>query len=339
MDGQLRPGAFVPPTAYEAYVRGELAIAQGRFAAAVAQLELSTTAPDEDAFLLARLAYAQALAGLPEEAERTLRHAARVDACSEAVWLTRGELLERSGSLTEAASAYGRAGECAPRSSRGPIQQARVLERAGKRSEAVQVLGMSAGQDHPKAAQAGLELALRAEDSTALAHALDTWIAYESPDSATLQRAIRWALMHGKPQLAQRVREHHLEPLPPSLEADLKRALGDRRGLLELLGRSGATDLGGPQHAAELALYAGDPARAELEASQVLAQTPSDAAYAVRAEARLRLGRYTEALADLRAIGDEAIKRNTLAALLSAHGLPALADELEGSAVGTGASR
>src|SRR5690606_8041459 len=83
LDGQQRPSPFVPPTAYEAYMRGELALAQGQYAQAMAQLELATTAPEEDAFLLTRLAYAQALAGFVEEAERTLSHAARVDACSE----------------------------------------------------------------------------------------------------------------------------------------------------------------------------------------------------------------------------------------------------------------
>lgn len=329
LDGQTRPSPFVPPTAYEAYIRGELALTEGKYDEAMAQLELATTAPDEDAFLLSRLAYAQALAGFEQEASATLAHADRVDPCSEAVWLTRGELHERAGSLREAASAYARAGECAPRSPRGPIAQARVLEQAGERSAAVEVLSTFASRGDLRSAQAAFELALRAEDTPALAHALETWIAYEAPDEASLERAIRWALEQGEPRLALRLREHHLSPLPPALEAELLLALGDREGLSRLLGRTPASDLGGPERTAELSLAAGDDDRAELEATSALLQGPSDAMYGVRAQARLKLGRYPDALEDLAAIRDANTRRQTVTALLGWSGLPALAEELK----------
>jgi hypothetical protein len=55
--------------------------------------------------------------------------------------------------------------------------------------------------------------------------------------------------------------------------------------------------------------------------------------YGVRAQARLKLGRYPEALDDLAAIRDENARRRTLAELLSWSGLPALAEELKARGV------
>ncbi|HEY6880631.1 MAG TPA: hypothetical protein VI299_21560, partial [Polyangiales bacterium] len=43
LGGVTSRGAFVPPSAYEAYVRGELALAKDQPAQAAAQLELATS--------------------------------------------------------------------------------------------------------------------------------------------------------------------------------------------------------------------------------------------------------------------------------------------------------
>jgi tetratricopeptide (TPR) repeat protein len=344
LEGQTRTSSFVPPFAYEAYVRGELALAKGAFDEAAAQLELATAAPEEDPFLLSRLAYAQARAGQPREAEQSLEHALKLDPCSEAVFLTRGELSEQAGDLERAKQAYARASECAPQSTRGPLAHARVLERAGQPSEAVEVLSRFAGAQaggetgtggrEPGAAlaQVAFEAALKGRDPVVLAHALESWIAYEAPDTRSLQRAAAWALSQGVPNLAQRVIEHHRGPVPKALHVEIARALGEREQLRLLLPQALAEDLGGAQHTAELALYAGDLARAELEATSALASAPSDALHALRARARFGQGDWQPAVDDLRAIGDLRARRAAVLAVLEDSGNPALARELRAAA-------
>ncbi|MFT3923608.1 MAG: hypothetical protein QM778_13840 [Myxococcales bacterium] len=328
LEGQTQVSSFVPPFAYEAYVRGEMAIAKGAFDEAAAQLELATAAPEEDPFLLARLAYAQARSGHAEDAAATLAHAMQLDTCPEAVWLTRGELAELAGDLPHAEQAYAKAGECAPSSARGPIAHARVLARTGQPSAALEALASFRGKEQPATARVAFEIALQGTDPALLAHSLETWIAYEAPDAESLERAARWALEHGDPSLSVRLREHHAGPFPKALEASIMRALGERSALRLLLSGALAEELGGSQATAELALFAGALERAELEASSALDRAPNDALYAVRAQARFGLGLEAQALADLRAIRDPARQHETALALLAASGKPALAAEL-----------
>lgn len=324
----------MPPFAYEAYVRGEMAIARGAFEEAVGQLELATAAPEEDPYLLSRLAYAQARAGNPQEAEQTLAHALKLDACSEAVWLTRAELAELAGNLGKADSAYAQASQCAPLSARGPIGRARALDRAGKPGATIEVLGAFAGREEPDRARVALEAFLHGSDPAVLAHALETWVAYEAPDSATLEHAASWALQRDLPALAQRVREHHKGPFPKHLDARIARALGARAQLRSLLSQSTAEELGGTRSTAELALFAGDYERAELEATSALATAPGDALHALRAQARFALGMREQGLEDVRAIGDGNVRREALLGLLARSGSPALSQELREIAKG-----
>ncbi|HEX6245757.1 MAG TPA: hypothetical protein VFZ61_32760, partial [Polyangiales bacterium] len=112
--GPLASRRFVPPFAYEAYVRGELALAAGRPDEAALQLELATAAPEEDAFLLSRLAEALYQSGEKRQAHDTLAQAERVGPCEEAVWLTRGRWAEAEHALADATRHYRMALDCAP---------------------------------------------------------------------------------------------------------------------------------------------------------------------------------------------------------------------------------
>jgi hypothetical protein len=336
LGGQTRVGAFVPPFAYEAYVRGEAALARGAFEEAAAQFELAGAAPEEDPYVLARLAYAEARAGRPRDAERSLEHALALDPCSEAAWLTRAELAELAATreqnqakLELALQAYRRAGACAPRSLRGPLGEARVLEQMGRTSEALLALARFEGAaDQPTAARAAFEAALRGTDPATLAHALETWTAYQAADAESVERACRWALAHGAPALAARLRDQHPGTLPRSLDAAIARELGELPRL-RLLVEGPAEELGGQRAAAELALVAGAYERAELEATAALAATPGEPALlALRAEARAALGQLELSLQDLRAIDDAALRRRAALAVLARSGQPALAGEL-----------
>ncbi len=329
LEGHTQLSSFVPPFAYEAYIRGELALARGDFDDAAAHFELATAAPEEDPYLLARLAWAQARAGRAQEAEQTLEHALALDPCSESAWFTRAELAQLAGDAAGADAAFARASECAPLSLRAPVARARALGRAGKTAAALEVLGAFSSQAEPARARVALEALLQAgSDPAQLAYALETWLAYEAPDAATLQEAALWALKHDFPSLAARIREHHRGPFSKQWDAQINKALGDREGMRILLAQSTAEELGGAGAAAEFALFAGDPERAELEATSALAGAQTDALFALRAQARFALGRSEEGLEDVRAIGDRALRRETLLALLAESGSPALAREL-----------
>jgi tetratricopeptide (TPR) repeat protein len=329
--GRATLGSFVPPFAYEAYVRGELALAQGRPDEAITHFELATAAPDEDPYLLSRLAYAHSLAGHADIAERTLHHAEEIDACSEALWLTRAEIAERASDLPRAREAYARAVSCAPESSRGVLGLAHVLDREGSGTRALEVLERFA-QHHPEAprvAEAAFELALRSKDGAMVSHAIESWLALAPPRSHTLERAVEWALAQDLPELSLRLYEHAPAVDRPELECRIHMARGDRERVRAVLARADAESVGGHERAAELALFAGAYERAELEASSLLFAAPSDRAHMLRARARGALGRGSEAADDVVAVQDPLLRKQIALELLGVTGAPDLARELD----------
>jgi len=326
--GSTLRGAFVPPYAYEAYVRGELLLAEGRPAEAAAQLELASTAPDEDPYLLSRLAYAQLLSGSRAEAERTLAHAGRLDRCSEAVWLVRGALAERAGDLAAARGALEKATRCAPHSARGELALAELLASHGQPAAALDVLASAAQRPYGAPAERALESSLTSADAATFVHALADLGAYRAASSEALEHAIRLSLQRGLPRLALRLREQHAARLPPALEAEVLVANGLLDELAALIAASDAGALGGHERTAEIALQAHAYERAELEATSALSGRTSDAMHALRARAALALGHGRAAFPDVLAIHEATLKRAVLTEALAALGAPALAREL-----------
>lgn len=328
LQGSTTRGAFVPPSAYEAYVRGELLLAQGRPAEAVAQLELATTAPDEDPYLLSRLAYAQLLSGKRAEAEVTLAHAGRLDRCSEAVWLTRGAVAETIPDFASARASFEKATSCAPHSPLGELALATMLRNQGDSAASLDVLVSAAQRPYGAPAERALQSDLRAAEPATLAHALARLGTYRAADSLALQQAIEVTLARGLPRLALRLREQHAARLPSALEARVLSANGLRDPLSALLATSDAKALGGHEATARLAMQAGAYERAELEASSALLSRESDEMRAVRVRALLALGRGRAVAADVVAIQAQVLQTTLLAEAMSALGAPALADEL-----------
>lgn len=328
LGGSVVRGAFVPPGAYEAYIRGELLLAQGRPREAVAQFELATTAPDEDAYLLSRLAYAELLADQRASSLRTLAQAAALDPCSEAVWLTRGAIAEHDDDLAAARAAYRHASACAPRSAKSELALAELLAERGAHAAALDVLVHAAARPYGTRVEPALQRSLQQADAATLAHALDTLGLVRAPSSRVLERALRLALERRLPQLAQRMAEAHAASLPPELEAELLVAQGARESLASLLARHDADDFGGHRRTAKLALQAGAYERAELEATSALLEAPSDELRSVRARAALAQGRGAPALADIANIVDPVLRRRLLGEALAQAGAPKLAAEL-----------
>jgi tetratricopeptide (TPR) repeat protein len=341
MNGSTARGAFVPPGSYAAYVRGELLLLQGRPHEAVAQLDLATTAPDEDAYLLSRLAYAQLLSGDRAEAAHTLDRAAELDRCSEAVWLMRGTLAETTQEQTVARFAYEKASSCAPFSPRGELALSRLLAAKGEPALALDVLTRAAERTDLRsraqgrastgergAAHSALRHSLQTADAATLAHALEGLGAARAPSADTLEQAIVLALDRGLPRLALHLRDQHKTRLPTVLEARLLSANGLLDQLAALLASHDSDAFGGHAPAAQVALEAGAYERAELEASSALMQQPSDAMFALRARAALALGRLRAALPDVAAVHEDTLRRTLLSEALAASGAPALAHEL-----------
>jgi hypothetical protein len=330
VQGSTLRGSFVPPHAYEAYIRGELLLAEGRPAEAAAQLELASTAPDEDPYLLSRLAYAQLLSGSRGEAERTLAYAGKLDRCSEAVWLMRGVLAEQAGKLDDARSALEKATRCAPHSARGELALAALLREHGQPAAALDVLASAAQRPYGASAERALTGSLATADAASFAHALADLGAYRAASSDTLEHTIRLSLQRGLPRLALRLREQHAARLPPTLEAEVLIANDLLDELATLIASSDAGALGGHERTAEIALLARAYERAELEATSALAKHATDDMHALRARAVLALGRGRAAVPDVLAIRDVALRRVVLAEALTATGAPALATELSG---------
>lgn len=320
--GARKVQPFVPPFAYEAYVRGELLLSQGNARGAAAQLELATAAPDEDAFLLSRLAEALYQTGDHDLAQRTLREAERVDACQLSIWTTRGGWAERERDLPAAERAYQHALRCDPHSDRALLALHRVLMAEGQPERATALL-----TEHPSPTSARLfALALGSGNVAEARHALDSWLSLGVPERAVLQPAIE--ARTERPALALTLSELSLPGLTPATRARLALSALDAKTARALLEHYLDGELGGPETAARLAVLAGEHERAELFAALAVAQAPSDPRHALHAETLLALGETARALEAVSAIQEPALRRTMLLRQLTALGLPALAREL-----------
>lgn len=112
--GAVRDRAFASATAYEAFLRAEVAIQHNDLDEAARQLELATFADDTDGWLCARRAEVLALAGQRDEGLEAARACARRFGEQAASWIVLGEILVERGQRAEASAAFSRALTVAP---------------------------------------------------------------------------------------------------------------------------------------------------------------------------------------------------------------------------------
>lgn len=112
--GQVRVRRFASPTAYEAFLRAELALARGDVTTASRQLELAEIADPGDSYLAARRAEVLWLAGEHQQALDIARAATRRFPHDAAPWLALGEILTERGQIAEATAAFTHALAAAP---------------------------------------------------------------------------------------------------------------------------------------------------------------------------------------------------------------------------------
>jgi hypothetical protein len=321
------PRRFVPPFAYEAYMRGELALAAGRPQEAALQLEMATAAPDEDAYLLSRLAEAQAQSGEHALAVQTLAEAERVEPCAESVWLTRGAWAERDKQLQAAAASYRTAAECAPRSQAGAVALARVLRAQGHTAESLSLLAQGSSLPQRTALRLTLSRELAGADAAEARFALESWSGLAAIDLGLLEEAAAQAIARPAPLLALRLRELGGERLSPGLQAELARLVEDREALAALLTLHQEQALGGATRAARYALLARDFERAELYANLPATGAESEQ-HALKVAALQGLGEHEAALDELRELHDPGEQRRLALAQLARLGLAELSTEL-----------
>jgi tetratricopeptide (TPR) repeat protein len=112
--GALRTRAFASPSAYEAYLRAELAVARGDPRGAVGQMDLAVTADASDGFLAARRAEVLLAAGAVPEALRAAEEATQQHPDAAAAWIALAQVRRARGDAAAVLEALQRAVVIAP---------------------------------------------------------------------------------------------------------------------------------------------------------------------------------------------------------------------------------
>ena len=287
--GAQRNRGFASGTAYEAFLRAEVAATRGDPAAGARQLELAMMADPSDGFLPARRAEMLLAAGDRDAALESARFATTRFPTQAAGWLALGEVLSARGDRDGSQRAYERATAAAPDD---PEVRAAVTRAAGGSPSEV------------ARAMSGAPSARPGDHTIADRMALDPL----REDGPTLRSVRRERAREAMARGAYREVEGLLGPLVSSDSTDLD----DRVRLVEARARDGrlgdaarlvagvpvlpVTPGVAPSEHARLWLAAGRADLAAEEAQRALANDASDGlARAVFAESLARLGRVREA--------------------------------------------
>ena len=205
VDGQVQSGAFVPPYAYEWFTRGEIAMAKGKYDEAAIAFETARAAPSEDPYLLTQLAKALELSNRSSSASRVLKIAQRATPDDESVWLATGDILVTRNETNAALMAYAKAVEVAPRSGKGVLASAALLQKLGQMGRAQALLGSFL--DVPDLSlrtvrQAYLNLALSQGDTVAVPKEVLGSANQRKAWDSTIRNAARKALNKNRPSMA-----------------------------------------------------------------------------------------------------------------------------------------
>lgn len=334
--GERREEHFVSPYAYEQFVRGELAAAEGDLPAAAAAFRRARAGPEDDPYVIARLADVLDRMGQRAEAQRVLDEGLALDPRSEAVYLTRGRIAERHGDEAAALAAYHRAEQSAPRSARAPLALARMLREHGDlgRSEAVLRRYLSrVGSKSPGALRALLELALVRRDREAAVRAARALLRVAPARADVVRRTARMLLARGDPVVAADL----LDTLPRSeapvaLRVRAWVAAGRPDRAEALIAATSPQQVGGLAGQARLYLAVHQAGKAEEVAELAIALDHDPAALLVAGQAELAQGKWLEAAEHLARVppGTSLTRQahQALAEALRAQGLPALASEV-----------
>ncbi|NOY94204.1 MAG: hypothetical protein GXP55_23750 [Deltaproteobacteria bacterium] len=330
--GERTQGAFVSPYAYEHYLRAEMAAARGDHAGAAREFATARLGAEDDPFLVAREAESLEASGDHARADRVLAEGRRLDADSEALWLAEGRILEARRNLPAAASAFERAVEAAPRSSRGPLALSDLRLEQGAQQSALAPLVAYLARAPERGADA-LKVRLRvALMRGALGEALAAADTLGPRTLSDQERRLltRLALRARRPASAARFAGLLHGPEDSALAIRALMAAGRReRALSRLRGRRPAEASGEARRWASFVLALESPERAVAELEDARIAIPALGPALV--EAQLRVGRVDAALDSLTPLLSGQASADTRRLLedgLRRAGLQALAAEL-----------
>ncbi|MFK7984542.1 MAG: tetratricopeptide repeat protein [Sandaracinaceae bacterium] len=307
--GEARRGIFVSPYSYEHFLRGELAYAAGDWGRAAEEFRAARAGPEDDPFLIARLADCFDRLGREARALALLDEGASLDPDSELLHMARGHIHARHERMDEATAAFARASAAAPESEAGPLALSAVLRDAHP-GEANAVLERYLSRVGDRASSAGaararLRLFIERGDALGAVEAVREILRVAPTRAAEIRDAAQTALDRGQPELALRLTLALPPQEAPTLELEAALAAGENelaRGLLagwmpsdeEALVRvaAGTLALGDSARAIELArvaLSSNGGARARLVLGRAL-RAHGDRAQAVRVLSRIEPG-------------------------------------------------
>lgn len=329
--GSVRTGPFVPPYAYEHYVRGELAMSSGDFALAASEFELARSGADDDPLLCAREALALHGAGDARAAARVIEEGLALDPRSEAVLLAAGHIAEASGDLDDALEHYEGALAAAPRSTAAIEALVALLDRLGDPERAARVLSR-----HADASRLELAVTLALAEGE-VDRAMQLFRLSGRISRALRVRTANTLLDVRRPVLAAEVLAALRSDPPRTAEERRVRiataaALRDHDAAEALLVLPLAGDAAEALSDARAFLVLGRADRAEALAVSAAQIAPSLEADVVLASAMLAEGRFSEAATLAASVPDgssvSAEAHDVVRRALEAAGLPALGAEL-----------
>lgn len=305
--GEVRSGAYVPPQAYDAYLRAELAFSRGDYRAAAQGFNRALAIGQDDPYLLARIAECMQYLNQPDRAERLVDDALESFPDSEALWLVKARLAEKEGQLLNAIEAYTRAEEAAPFAEEAPIGLARMLRNQGAVSRADVILQRyleRTGAQSAEAARARLLAAIESQDIAAASHAAETLLDIAPGRAEEVRELAKKAYAEDAPQLTAQLLGKVSRSVPDEvLRVQALIAANQFTQARAVLLTSSPDRFGGLVPTARLFLAVGLPRRATELADVALSARSSDSeARFIRGLARLRRGQPTAAAADFASV-------------------------------------
>lgn len=249
--GATQSGPFVPPYAYESFIRGELAMIAGRFQEALLAYEQADAGGPADALVLARIAEVNERLGNHVASEAQLRRGLELFPRSEALWLSKARVFLLRGNRSIAGASLRRA-RCIANHSEAAALALSDFHREDNPTEAARVL-------HDFARDTGgttrtlsreLDLALQPEPLGNPAHAAELAATMAARDPQSLDVAIetlRILHRHKRHALAVGIMDRLEESssVPPTLRVEVLLAadrLDDAKQALAAFGAGSVED-------------------------------------------------------------------------------------------------
>jgi len=304
---------LVLPSAYESFLRGQVAFAEEDHDGAARHFRAALRTDPESPYLHTWVARAELSRGRLAEARRQVDSALEEDPCSEFALCTAGRILEGERDEQGAMRSFRRAIECEPRQPEAYLLLGDFLERIGApgRAEEVYRALLEVASRPAQAHERLSRLALERGDTEVAARHLSALLAEEPWRSDAVARLARLSLDAGntveaRSLLTALVGRAPRAPEPRQLLVEVLLAAGDTAGAARHLDqlRTGDEDAAPLAEAATLYIRARRYEQAEAEARQALELDPSHPGALLALGAALRRqGQVAPAVAALRRIG------------------------------------